>query len=80
MCDITCVLSFSHSVSWVSVVLDLSIPDICLLYFNFIEIILNFRISELKHFLRCTFITQFVQSSLSSCVLIRINGHLLGKG
>ena len=55
------------------VVLDLSIPDICLLYFNFIEIVLNFRISELKHFLRCTFMTQFVQSSLSSCVLICIN-------
>ena len=74
----SCFSSLSHSMSWFrcgtwlyrfrifAFFLTLAegiIRNILWNYFYFIGIILNFHISDLEHFLGCTFMTQFVQSS-----------------
>ena len=71
-------LSLSHSMSWIRcgtglyrflifafflTLVEGIIRNILWNYFYFIGIILNFHISDLEHFLGCTFMTRFVQPS-----------------
>ena len=74
----SCFLSLSHSISWFRcgtwlylflifafclTLVEGIIRNILWNYFYFIGIILNFHISDIEHFLGCTFMTRFVQSS-----------------
>ena len=86
MCDVFLFLSLSHLMSWFRcgtwlyrflifaffTLVEGIIRNIFWNYFYYIGIILNFHTSDLETFLEWTFMTRFVQSSLSSFVLIFI--------